>query len=473
MHPDALVSEKIELEGNQEVAVASFLTAEKTNRTIGQSSSKTGEPRKIRNSQNGSSIAAVSKRSTRREPTGAKGEPKNMQQQKLMFPAAAVGERPSQVAQLQTSRVLTTNEAVTPSPQLLPPSQSPKNYFPAERDSSISTRANSEAEHSFPRHEQRSAVSGTKRTREQSVPLRTTPSGIPPGFQVASSSEAHPLTPQQCNPEKWYHEKQKHQRSQKRAFTSLKDNPFNRFKHDPNDSEAQLEILSSRSPPMHNDSIIPPESLRMLESASRANPPAFSRDVQFRQRRLDKSASRRSFGARPLPTGRDLLAQKADEVNMYEAPIRTAPPHRMASDYDCSQQWYKPLPPQRAPAMNVQQMEAPVYAEPHWHWTPSGGVSTVPVDRVAHQLLPQQAFDYQRQEYQHAARFEQPRVNYRDEGVLSTQPQLHGFSVQMVTEYPTYPTRGTSHHYLPQDMTFEPRSDFSVFAPEYVRPWNP
>jgi hypothetical protein len=170
----------------------------------------------------------------------------------------------------------------------------------------------------------------TKRLREHALETRTatTPS-VRGSIWHASSPDLH--TQPMPSSGQWNHEKKEHQRSQKRAFASLKDNPFSRFKHDPNDSETQLELLSSRSPKAPDDSIIPRESLQMLDAAYRETQSSFARGVPLQDNTHRRGAPRRSFGSRSLPAGRDLLSLKAEEASMYCSTVRATPGHRQSS----------------------------------------------------------------------------------------------------------------------------------------------
>ena len=67
----------------------------------------------------------------------------------------------------------------------------------------------------------------------------------------------------------WKRAKVEQQRSQQRAFKRKKDNPFRMFRHDPNDSESQLDKLANvRSSTSPQSSIIPPEGIRQLQNES-------------------------------------------------------------------------------------------------------------------------------------------------------------------------------------------------------------
>jgi hypothetical protein len=148
------------------------------------------------------------------------------------------------------------------------------------------------------------------------------------------SSESERTPPQRLtmNPGSWMKENRHQQRSQQRAFATRKDNPFNRFKHDPNDSEAQLEHLSSKSPTASNDSIIPPERLRMLDDAYRLNNPQSNRQEQFHGHSSIRRAARRQIGSNSIVAGRELLLLKAAEMNT-NGPTVLPPGHSPSIGY--------------------------------------------------------------------------------------------------------------------------------------------
>jgi hypothetical protein len=129
----------------------------------------------------------------------------------------------------------------------------------------------------------------------------------------------------------WKRTKHQEEKSQRRAFVHKKDNPFSRYKHDPNDAESYLDVLSKTQSP--KDSIIPPEGLRALENAYRQTARRMS------QRPVAQASQRRSFqrgrrANRNFSTGRmsnrQLLAQKAAEQNAY----LSSPQHQQLPEFD-------------------------------------------------------------------------------------------------------------------------------------------
>lgn len=130
----------------------------------------------------------------------------------------------------------------------------------------------------------------------------------------------------------WHKERREQHRTQQRAFTRHQDNPFNRFKHDPNDSEKQLELLTSHDSAgsLQGETIIPTECLSQLETAYRALP---RRTIGLN--RVAAPSIQRG-GHRPIggiyhQDCRELLAQKVEEANGYTS-SRYSSPH-LGSSY--------------------------------------------------------------------------------------------------------------------------------------------
>jgi hypothetical protein len=125
----------------------------------------------------------------------------------------------------------------------------------------------------------------------------------------------------------WKQAKREQQRSQQRAFTQKRDNPFSLYKHDPNDAESYLDGLSSRNTELSpQSSVIPAEGLQALARAyqvprqPRGGIPFHQQRSAAGQRGQQRSAAGQR-GRRQVPEGRlserDLLAQKAAEQNEY------------------------------------------------------------------------------------------------------------------------------------------------------------
>jgi hypothetical protein len=130
------------------------------------------------------------------------------------------------------------------------------------------------------------------------------------------SQRADQTTPLSRGPS-WKQAKREQQRSQQRAFTQKRDNPFSLYKHDPNDAESYLDGLSSRNTELSpQSSVIPSEGLQALARAYQVPRQAHG-GIPFHQQR--SAAGQR--GRRQVPEGRlserDLLAQKAAEQNEY------------------------------------------------------------------------------------------------------------------------------------------------------------
>jgi hypothetical protein len=114
----------------------------------------------------------------------------------------------------------------------------------------------------------------------------------------------------------WNQTKRKQQRSQQRAFTNRKDNPFAFFQHDPNDAESFLEGLSVSN--TSKSSLIPQQE---LEALSRKTVPRVPRVSQARgmQKGRANPKRRRHFSSYQKISDKELLQQKAAEQASYAA----------------------------------------------------------------------------------------------------------------------------------------------------------
>lgn len=124
-------------------------------------------------------------------------------------------------------------------------------------------------------------------------------------------------TPPPSHGPSWKQAKREQQRSQQRAFTQKRDNPFSLYKHDPNDVESYLDGLSSRNTELSpQSSVIPSEGMQALARAYQV-PRQARGGIPFHQQ-ISAAGQR---GRRQVPEGRlserDLLAQKAAEQNKY------------------------------------------------------------------------------------------------------------------------------------------------------------
>lgn len=116
------------------------------------------------------------------------------------------------------------------------------------------------------------------------------------------------------NHNSWQREKKQQHSLQQRAFKSPRENPFSQFKYDPNDVEKVLEQETRKS---ENQKIEDPFSvlpMQMTYDRSR------SRFFESRRKPIRSSfssfigsARRNRVGAAQIPTGQDLLRQKAYE----------------------------------------------------------------------------------------------------------------------------------------------------------------
>jgi hypothetical protein len=308
--------------------------------------------------------------------------------------------------------------------------------------------------------DQRHVVSGTKLVRERdflpSLDTLGTQTAITPtiGGSTWHVSSRAPHTPHAQNSGQWNHEKKEHQRSQKRAFASLKDNPFSRFKHDPNDLETQLEFLSSRSPKAPGDSIIPSESLRMLDAVYREKQSTFDRGAQFQEHARRMGATRRSFGASSLPAGRDLLSLKAEEASMYST-VR-APPVLQSSFHQALSYHSTQLPFPRNGLDNFQLPKA--VSDPN------------PRDWLADEYQHQRAASHSYMSHKGfaPAGFDQINPLYSHWSTLPpNHPYAHSFKRFTAAEHGMHLIQNPESplQYQVHEMSFEPGLDFRILHP--------
>lgn len=128
----------------------------------------------------------------------------------------------------------------------------------------------------------------------------------------------------------WKRMKSQQQKSQQRAFVHKKDNPFSLYKHDPNDTESYLDLLSSQNKEASQNGIIPPEGFIALANANKARTrssitcgvargnPQHQPNQRGRQR-----GRRDSFGK--VMSTQELLSQKAAEQNLHMTIASTSP----------------------------------------------------------------------------------------------------------------------------------------------------
>jgi hypothetical protein len=293
------LSDRIELEGNAELAPSSFAGK------VGE-----GSQRKIRGSkrtvQNDITSHFKSKMKSTKDPRMCQpGPTKKRTTSSKRVPGTA-----SQALWNSGSRARAANPSVTPSPKpaILTQGQTPPaGVARANRMSSksplVAVASNASSQGVWTH-----AVGNTGR-RE------TTSAKFISKRPLVSQQVDQPAPP--SHGPSWKQAKREQQRSQQRAFTQKRDNPFSLYKHDPNDAESYLDGLSSRNTELSpQSSVIPTEGLQALARAYQV-PRQPSGGIPFHQQR--SAAGQR--GRRQVPEGRlserDLLAQKAAEQNEY------------------------------------------------------------------------------------------------------------------------------------------------------------
>jgi hypothetical protein len=294
--------EKIELEGNAELAPSSFAG---TSDKVGA-----GSQRKIRGSkrtvQNDITSHFKSKMTSTEDPRMCQPGPTK----KRTLSSKRVPGSASQALWNSGSGARAAKPSVTPSPKpaILTQGQTPPaGVARANRVSSKSPIA-AVARNASSQGVWTHAVGDTGRRETTSEIISKRPL-VP---QRADQTPA-PLS----HGPSWKQAKREQQRSQQRAFTQKRDNPFSLYKHDPNDAESYLDGLSSRNTELSpQSSVIPSEGLQALARAYQV-PRQARGGIPFHQQR--PAAGQR--GRRQVPEGRlserDLLAQKAAEQNEY------------------------------------------------------------------------------------------------------------------------------------------------------------
>jgi hypothetical protein len=113
----------------------------------------------------------------------------------------------------------------------------------------------------------------------------------------------------------WTTSQRKQQRTQQRAFTSRRDNPFAFFQHDPNDAESFLEGLS-QSNTQPNNGIIPEEELRKFSDGTKRRG-RFARPQPTRSNKPIERRRRQGTGSSKRVSNQDVLRMKAMEASSY------------------------------------------------------------------------------------------------------------------------------------------------------------
>jgi hypothetical protein len=131
------------------------------------------------------------------------------------------------------------------------------------------------------------------------------------------------------NSRSWWQEKRNQTKSQERAFTKKKENPFANYKHDPNDAEGFLDNLNTTNNERQESTIIPQKALNALrrESTQQRLPGMVPKKFEPEGRR----SLRGSIFASQNVNERSLLAMKAAEAETTVAPWSSIYPGRQVS----------------------------------------------------------------------------------------------------------------------------------------------
>jgi len=150
----------------------------------------------------------------------------------------------------------------------------------------------------------------------------------PPPRQINHLATSKASTQQRSSGNLWPQEKRQQAKSQERAFTRKRENPFAHYKHDPNDAEGYLESISAQNERQKEESsIIPQEELVALRKNTHSS--SFMTRMHRgagRHAARGRAARGRNNGGRSFSSQRinerDLLAMKADEANVGDFAMR-------------------------------------------------------------------------------------------------------------------------------------------------------
>ena len=110
----------------------------------------------------------------------------------------------------------------------------------------------------------------------------------------------------------WRHERRLQEKSQERAFTAKKANPFANYKHDPNDAEGFLESLNSAN---KESSIVPQQELEAINQRRAYQRPLGLIPKKFGRRQGRLRGRNRSLQSQRIPE-REYMRMKAEERPM-------------------------------------------------------------------------------------------------------------------------------------------------------------
>ena len=159
----------------------------------------------------------------------------------------------------------------------------------------------------------------------------------------------------------WKQSQRKQHRTQKRAFTEKKMNPFKSFSHDPNDSEKMLEQLAHQQ-----TSIIPTPLLAKMKQSSATK--SGTRHFSNSQRRTKTARNRRHA----TQNHQEVLREKAVEQQFYknqQMMVMTQQQYGANQNHQCYQEQGPPMQhPQDQSYMFQQPQHLPRSPVPHNHF---------------------------------------------------------------------------------------------------------
>ena len=223
----------------------------------------------------------------------------------------------------------TEQTRVTPSPHLTPPA-APHNAFAALSESRLNYISSRPVASDSQRHLQPEIRNYPNYHKEQQpIQQARTPTfrgtsnfchrtdQLLPSRHFSQVSHSSSTSNKLSQADSWKRLKHQQQKSQQRAFVRNSDNPFQSYKHDPNDTESYLDQLvsSSHATTPTSASIIPPEAFLATQNQSHF----YSRNAIYASYRNNAKdiLSRRKQRQGHAVSIRDILSQKAAESNIH------------------------------------------------------------------------------------------------------------------------------------------------------------
>jgi hypothetical protein len=156
----------------------------------------------------------------------------------------------------------------------------------------------------------------------QKLVISITPSTEKNQRTKTTSVTAHATRKPAANNAAWSEARRVQQRTQKSAFSRKNENPFTKYKHDPNDTEFILDTLVQQVTPSRtspDSSIIPGDSHRVIDNAysnnfSQEKSPLGPLTSHVRRNAHPEPRQQRRFSSTPRLSEQEILNRKAQEL---------------------------------------------------------------------------------------------------------------------------------------------------------------